>query len=83
MDAGSQHGNQLYWIFGSVTGATPGITLAGMHFPLNPDLWTDITIAGEVAWRPRDRVSGRTGAGSSSARFAGRMPSNLISACLF
>ncbi|MHC4852479.1 MAG: hypothetical protein ACYTF5_10710, partial [Planctomycetota bacterium] len=40
--------NRSYWIFGSVTGTTPGITLASaigaVHIPLNPDIWTDYTI---------------------------------------
>ncbi len=45
MNAGKAHTNRLYWIFGSVTGTTPGINLGGVHFPLNPDFWTNITIA--------------------------------------
>ncbi|MHC4852240.1 MAG: Kelch repeat-containing protein [Planctomycetota bacterium] len=45
LDAGTQHGGRNYWVFGSVTGTSPGINLGGMHFPLNPDFYTDITIA--------------------------------------
>ncbi|MHC4815998.1 MAG: hypothetical protein ACYTFN_23275, partial [Planctomycetota bacterium] len=44
LGAGTQHAGRFYWILGSVTGTTPGITLAGTHFPLNPDLYTDITL---------------------------------------
>ena len=42
--AGTSNANRLYWIFGSVTGTAPGINLGGVHFPLNPDFYTDFTI---------------------------------------
>ncbi len=49
LDAGATHAARLYWVFGSVTGTTPGITLASaigaVHISLNPDIWTDYTIA--------------------------------------
>jgi hypothetical protein len=49
LDAGTKHGARRYWIFGSVTGTKPGVTLASaiglVSIPLNPDFWTDITIA--------------------------------------
>ena len=49
LDAGTQHGTRFYWIFGSVTGTTPGVTLGSaigaLHIPLNPDIWTDYKIA--------------------------------------
>ena len=49
LDAGTPHGTRLYWIFGSVTGTTPGVKLASaagtVNIPLNPDVWTDFTIA--------------------------------------
>jgi hypothetical protein len=44
LGAGTQHAGRFYWILGSVTGTTPGITLAGTHFPLIPDPYTDITL---------------------------------------
>ena len=44
LHAGSQHATRFYWILGSVTGTTPGINLGGLHFPLNPDFYTDFTI---------------------------------------
>jgi hypothetical protein len=44
LDAGKSHANRSYAIFGSVTGTSPGITLSGIHIPLNVDLYTDITI---------------------------------------
>ena len=48
LNAGTQHGTRLYWIFGSVTGTTPGVNLGSaigtVNIPLNPDIWTDIMI---------------------------------------
>ena len=43
--AGRAHANRLYWIFGSVSGTTPGVSLLGVHIPLNPDLYTDVAMA--------------------------------------
>ncbi len=47
--AGTQHASRLYWIFGSVTGTTPGVTLlstvCSVTIPLVPDFYTNITIA--------------------------------------
>ncbi len=49
VNAGQAHAGRSYWIFGSVTGTTPGVTLGSaigpVHIPLNPDPWTDYTIA--------------------------------------
>ena len=39
------HAGKFYWIFGSVTGSSPGISLLGVNIPLNPDLYTNFTIA--------------------------------------
>ncbi len=48
MDAGTANASRLYWVFGSITGTSPGVTLASsvgsVHIPLNPDFYTDITI---------------------------------------
>jgi hypothetical protein len=44
VNAGKAHKNLRYWIFGSVTGTTPGVNLLGVHIPLNPDLYTDIAM---------------------------------------
>jgi len=44
LDAGPAHAGRNYWIFGSVTGTSPGVNLLGVHVPLNPDLYTDVTI---------------------------------------
>ncbi len=48
LNAGTTNATRLYWIFGSVTGTSPGVTLASsagsVTLPLNPDFWTDITI---------------------------------------
>lgn len=39
------HAGKNYWIFGSVTGTSPGIAILGVKIPLNPDLYTNFTIA--------------------------------------
>jgi hypothetical protein len=40
LDAGPEHAFETYLMVGSVTGTSPGTTLAGVAVPLNPDLWT-------------------------------------------
>jgi len=49
LNAGTAHGSRLYWLFGSLTGTTPGVTLysavGAVTIPLVPDLYTTITIA--------------------------------------
>ena len=44
LNAGTAQANRSYWIFGSVTGTRPGITLGGVAIPLNPDVYTDLTL---------------------------------------
>ena len=45
VNAGKAHANRLYWIFGSVSGTTPGVNLLGVHIPLNPDLYTSVAMS--------------------------------------
>jgi hypothetical protein len=49
LDAGAQHGNRSYWIFGSLKGTSPGVTLVSavgsVTIPLAPDFYTDLTIS--------------------------------------
>ncbi len=49
LDAGTTNGNRSYWIFGSVTGTSPGVTLGSavgpVTIPLVPDVYTNLTIA--------------------------------------
>jgi hypothetical protein len=44
LDAGKVHANRSYAIFGSGTGTVPGINLAGIHLPLNFDVYSEFTI---------------------------------------
>jgi hypothetical protein len=44
LDAGPAHLFHNYWIFGSVTGVKPGITLNGVHIPLNYDPYTELAM---------------------------------------
>ena len=45
LTAGAANANRLYWVFGSATGTSPGVTLGGVTIPLNIDFWTDLTIS--------------------------------------
>jgi hypothetical protein len=45
INAGKANANKLYWLFGSVTGTSPGVNLLGIHIPLNPDPYTDVVMA--------------------------------------
>ena len=44
IDASAGNKNAMYWLFGSVTGTSPGVSLGGVTVPLQPDAWTDLTI---------------------------------------
>jgi len=48
LDAGTANSKRYYWILGSVTGTSPGVTLASavgsVTIPLVPDPYTDLTI---------------------------------------
>jgi FG-GAP-like repeat/FG-GAP repeat len=44
IDVGKTQANQNYWVFGSVTGVTPGTSLPGITIPLNFDYYTQFTI---------------------------------------
>ena len=76
--------SRLYWIFGSVTGTSPGVTLGSavgsVNIPLNPDVWTDITIA-QANTRLLTKTKGTldaTGKGSASLN----VPRTNISAAI-
>ncbi|MEE9128279.1 MAG: kelch repeat-containing protein [Planctomycetota bacterium] len=43
--AGTAHARRNYWIFGSVTGTSPGVQVHGVPIQLNPDLYTDFVMA--------------------------------------
>jgi hypothetical protein len=58
LDFGSTNANRLYWIFGSITGTAPGVTLSGVHIPLNPDPYTDLRIANVTANPPFNAFRG-------------------------
>jgi hypothetical protein len=40
LQAGGAHAGRSYWMLGSLSGTKPGVTLLGLHFPLNPDPYT-------------------------------------------
>jgi len=42
--AGTANRAKLYWIFGSLTGTFPGVPLGPVTVPLQPDVYTDLTL---------------------------------------
>ncbi len=52
LDAGSVHANKPYWIFGSITGTSPGVSLNGIHIPLNVDIYTQLAMQNVMANPP-------------------------------
>ncbi|MCB9899308.1 MAG: hypothetical protein H6825_14985, partial [Planctomycetes bacterium] len=43
--AGPQHAGASYLLLGSLTGTTPGFDVHGVHVPLVPDAWFDLSYA--------------------------------------
>lgn len=39
LDAGVSHASENYWLAGSLTGTTPGLTVGSVTIPLVPDAW--------------------------------------------
>lgn len=46
LDAGREHGDELYWVLGSATGSEPGFVIDGYRVPLVVDAYTLMTIHG-------------------------------------
>ena len=44
LDAGARHAGKPYAMFGSITGESPGVNVAGLHVPLNADAYTQVAI---------------------------------------
>ena len=44
LDAGTAHSNNLFWIFGSMSGTSPGLSVFGPHIYLNADPYTDLAL---------------------------------------
>jgi Concanavalin A-like lectin/glucanases superfamily len=49
IDAGTGNAAKNYLMAGSISGAVPGLTLNGVHIPINFDAWTPISIAAPAA----------------------------------
>ncbi|MHC4815956.1 MAG: hypothetical protein ACYTFN_23030 [Planctomycetota bacterium] len=75
MNAGKTHANRLYWIVGSVSGTSPGINLSGVSIPLNPDPYTDFTIANTNSTILTNFRGGLDTEGNATASF--NVPSGL------
>jgi len=78
VDAGSVHANKFYWIFGSITGTTPGVSLNGIHIPLNIDIYTQMAMENVMANPPFKNFRSLLDAnGGATAQFV--VPPNVVS----
>ena len=50
LDAGAGLAGEIYWIVGSVTGTSPGLTSGGVTLPLNFDVYTQFTLELANLW---------------------------------
>ncbi len=77
LDAGPVHANKSYWIFGSITGTSPGVSLNGIHIPLNLDVYTQLAMENVTANPPYDGFRATLDAsGGATARFV--LPVNTL-----
>ena len=77
LDAGPVHANRPYWIFGSITGRSPGIALNGIQIPLNFDIYTEVAMQNVMLNPPfRGFRSVLDASGRGTAQFI--VPANLV-----
>ena len=70
LDAGRDHANDLYWVFGSVTGTTPGIPIGGgFVVPLNFDAYFQISLSSPNMVPLLFSFAGLNGVGHAEAGF--------------
>ncbi|MEE2886619.1 MAG: kelch repeat-containing protein [Planctomycetota bacterium] len=79
LDAGPAHANRPYWIFGSITGTSPGISLNGIKIPLNIDVYTQLAMENVMANPPFNNFRSVLDAnGGATAQFV--VPANVVKA---
>jgi hypothetical protein len=79
LDAGPSHANKPYWIFGSITGTSPGVALNGIHIPLNVDVYTQLAMQNVMANPPYSGFRAVLDAsGGATAQFI--LPSQMLNA---
>ena len=79
IDAGPAFSNKPYWIFGSITGTTPGVSLNGIHIPLNLDIYTQLAMQNVTSNPPfRGFRAVLDAAGGATAQFL--VPPKVLSA---
>jgi hypothetical protein len=44
LDAGAAQGSRIFWVFGSLSGISPGLQVGAVVLPLVPDVWFNFTI---------------------------------------
>ena len=73
-----------YWVFGSVSGTAPGVSLPGIRVPLNPDAYTDFTIGhgnSSLLLRTRGTLDAN-GRATAGIRIPSGLPSSAASLTL-
>ena len=79
IDAGPVHAHRPYWIFGSMTGISPGVVLNGIQIPLNLDIYTKIAMELVTANPPfKGFRSTLDASGRATAQFI--VPANAVKA---
>jgi tetratricopeptide (TPR) repeat protein len=84
LDAGPGEAANLYLALGSF-GTTPGFALGGVHVPLNPDQWFQLTLLGQnsVLFPASRGVLDATGRAQSAVVLPPNTTSSLIGASVF
>lgn len=79
LDAGPVFAHKPYWIFGSITGTSPGISLNGIDIPLNVDVYTQLAMENVTANPPYKGFRSALDAnGTATAQFI--LPANALGA---
>ena len=76
LNAGTAHANRLYWIFGSMTGTSPGTNLLGVNIPLNLDPYTDLLLGAvnTAVFANFKRALSATGAATATLNVPAKLP---------
>lgn len=70
LDAGLARAGRLYFLIGTFTGTTPGLTLQnGTHLPLNPSLYLSVTAANPNSAPLTNSLGFLNGSGHAAAAF--------------
>jgi hypothetical protein len=80
LDAGPAHAGEVYWMFGSLAGTSPGIPLGGVVLPLNWDPYLALTLNHPTAGAFTGFFSTLTpdGGGAAALTLPGSLSASLV-----